>query len=160
MAKRALKAGDAAPDFTALTDGGGEITLSKLKGKPVVLYFYPKDDTPGCTKEACGIRDHFPDFETLGIQVFGVSPDSVQSHQKFAQKFDLPFTLLADTERDVVTKYGVWGKKKFLGRTYEGTHRVSFLIDPKGSIAKVYEKVKADVHAEEVLADQRELAQR
>jgi len=154
------QAGTSAPDFTLLDQDGRQHRLSEYRGKWVLIYFYPKDDTPGCTKEACGIRDHFPDFETLGIQVFGVSPDSVQSHQKFAQKFDLPFTLLADTERDVVTKYGVWGKKKFLGRTYEGTHRVSFLIDPKGSIAKVYEKVKADVHAEEVLADQRELAQR
>lgn len=151
------KAGDAAPDFTLPDQTGKAHTLSDYQGKWVLVYFYPKDDTPGCTKEACAIRDNFPDFEKLDIQVFGISVDSIASHVKFVQKYDLPFTLLADEEKDVVARYGMWGKKKFMGREYMGTSRASFLIDPEGKIAKVYEKVKPETHAEEVLRDRQEL---
>lgn len=151
------KAGENAPDFRLPDQHGEEHTLSDYRGRWVLLYFYPKDDTPGCTKEACGIRDRFPEFGRLGVQVFGVSADSVKSHEKFALRYELPFTLLADTERQVVRLYGVWGKKKFMGREFEGTHRVSFLIDPAGRIAKVYPKVKPELHAEEVLQDLRRL---
>jgi peroxiredoxin Q/BCP len=117
------------------------------------VYFYPKDDTPGCTKQACAIRDNFPEFKKLGITVFGISVDGEKSHKKFEEKYELPFTLLADTEHAVVDAYGVWGTKKFMGREYKGTLRTSFLINPEGVIAKVYENVKPEVHAEEVLAD-------
>ncbi len=148
-----LKVKDRAPDFS-LPDQGGKIhRLSDYKGEWVLLHFYPKDDTPGCTKEACSIRDNFPDFKKLKIMVLGVSVDSVKSHNKFAQKYKLPFTLLADESKLVVNKYGVWAKKKFMGREYMGTLRTSFLINPEGKIAKVYEKVKPELHAEEVLQD-------
>lgn len=118
-----------------------------------MLYFYPKDDTPGCTKQACMIRDHFPDFKKLKLTVLGVSVDSVKRHKKFAEKYDLPFTLLADESKSVVKQYGVWAKKKFMGREYMGTLRTSFLIDPKGVIVTIYENVKPDEHADRVLAD-------
>ena len=119
----------------------------------MLLYFYPKDDTPGCTKEACAIRDTYAEFKKVKAVVLGVSTDSVTSHAKFAKKFNLPFTLLADEEKKVAKAYGVWGKKKFMGREYMGTHRTSFLIDPQGMIAKVYVEVKPEMHAEEVLKD-------
>ena len=119
----------------------------------MLLYFYPKDDTPGCTKEACTIRDAWPRFKKLGIQVFGVSADSQKSHAKFVDKYDLPFTLLSDADKKVVEKYGVWGEKKFMGRTFLGTKRMSFLINPAGKIEKIYEHVKPEVHAQEVLQD-------
>lgn len=147
-----LNEGDKAPDFTLEDQHGSEHRLSKQEGW-VLLYFYPKDDTPGCTKEACGIRDNWAAFEELGVQVFGVSTDPVSSHLKFAEKYELPFTLLADEAREVVELYGVWGLKKFMGREYMGTNRVSYLINPDGEIAKVYEKVKAAGHAAEVLED-------
>lgn len=147
-----LKAGDKAPDF-AVTDGEGKVVrLKDLRGKKVVLYFYPKDDTPGCTKEACAFRDSFAKFKRRGIAVLGVSLDSEKSHQKFAKKFDLPFRLLADTEREISESYGTYGEKKFMGRTYMGNHRMTFLIDEKGKIKKVFDKVKPEEHAEEVLA--------
>lgn len=142
-----------APDFTLLDQFGKEHTLSKYLGRWVLLYFYPKDDTAGCTKEACMIRDTFPRFEGVHAHVFGVSIDSVESHAKFAEKYQLPFSLLADTEKQVVNAYGVWGEKNMMGKTYMGTKRTSFLIDPEGMIRKVYEGVKPEVHAEEVLAD-------
>src|SRR5262249_37397426 len=123
----------------------------------VLLYFYPKDNTAGCTVEACTIRDQFKDFQKIDAVVLGVSIDSVKSHKKFANDFDLPFTLLADENKEVVGQYGVFGEKKFMGRTYMGTKRTSFLIDPKGTIAKVYEKVKPEVHAGEVLANLKKL---
>ncbi len=132
--------------------------LSDYKGQWVLLYFYPKDDTPGCTMEACAIRDNFPAFGKLQAQVFGVSVDPVAKHKKFADKYKLPFTLLSDEDKLVVNAYGVWGKKKFMGREYMGTNRISFLIDPDGNIAKVYEKVKPKEHAEEVLTDLAEFA--
>ena len=147
-----LKAGDIAPEFSAATSGGGRVALADCKGKNVVLYFYPRDDTPGCTKEACAFRDHFADFKKKGAVVLGVSTDPVKSHDKFAVKYKLPFTLLADEDKQIVQDYGVWGEKSFMGRKYQGTHRVTFLIGPEGRIKKIWPKVKPDKHAEEVLA--------
>lgn len=147
-----------APDFTLPDQDGALHTLSHHRGAWVLLYFYPKDDTAGCTKEACAIRDEFPAFGKLKAKVFGISADSVESHKKFAEKYQLPFTLLADTEKKVVNAYGVWGKKKFMGKEYDGILRTSFLIDPEGNIAKVYEGVKPEVHAAEVLEDLEKLA--
>ncbi len=148
-----LTVGQKAPPFTLLDQKGDTHTLADYAGAWVLLYFYPKDDTPGCTKEACAFRDHFPAFKKLEATVFGISVDSVKSHAKFAEKFTLPFTLLADPEKTMVNAYGVWGKKKFMGREYLGTMRTSFLIDPKGTIAKIYDQVKPELHAEEVVAD-------
>jgi peroxiredoxin Q/BCP len=148
-----LKPGDKAPDI-ALPDQEGKVRkLSDHKGDWVLLYFYPKDDTPGCTTEACGIRDAYEAFGDAGITAIGVSTDSVKSHGKFARKHALPFTLLADEEKKAVEAYGVWGMKKFMGREYMGTNRRSFLIDPRGKIAKIYELVRPADHAEEVLKD-------
>jgi peroxiredoxin Q/BCP len=152
-----IKLNQKAPNFK-LQDQDGKIhKISDYKGKWVLLYFYPKDDTPGCTKEACVIRDNFPDFRKLNIIVLGISVDSVESHKKFAQKYNLPFTLLSDEKKEVVKKYGVWGKKKFMGKEYEGTLRTSFLINPQGKVAKIYESVKPEIHAEEVLGDLKEM---
>lgn len=148
-----LGAGQLAPDFTLPDQTGKEHKFSDYKGRWVLLYFYPKDDTPGCTKEACAIRDTYAGFKKVKAVVLGVSTDSVTSHAKFAKKFNLPFTLLADEEKKVTNAYGVWGKKKFMGREYMGTRRTSFLIDPAGIIAKVYVEVKPEMHAEEVLKD-------
>lgn len=151
------KVGTKAPAFKALDQNGKVRQLKDYLGKWVILYFYPKDDTPGCTKEACTFRDGFSKFKRAGIEVIGVSVDSVKKHAKFVEKYSLPFTLLSDEEKAIVTAYGVWGKKKFMGREYMGTNRVSYLIDPQGKIAKVYEKVKPDEHADEVLADVKKL---
>jgi thioredoxin-dependent peroxiredoxin len=148
-----LTIGSPAPDFTLMDQDGVAHSLSGVRGSWVLIYFYPKDDTPGCTKQACAIRDTFPLFTKLSCTVFGISIDSTKSHKKFEEKYTLPFTLLADTEKEVVTAYGVWGTKKFMGRTYDGTRRTSFLINPEGMIAKIYENVKPEEHAEEVLAD-------
>jgi len=145
--------GTRAPDFTLNDQEGVSHTLSDYQGKWVLLYFYPKDDTPGCTIEACTIRDQFKDFSSIGAVVLGVSTDSVESHKKFADAYELPFTLLADEHKEVVGQYGVFGEKKFMGRSYRGTARTSFLIAPEGTIAKVYESVKPAIHAKEVLAD-------
>ena len=150
--KLSLKEGDQAPSFTVNTNGGGKISLADYIGKNVILYFYPKDDTPGCTKEACAFRDHFADFKKKGAVVLGVSTDPVKSHDKFVEKFKLPFTLLADEDKKIVEAYGVWGQKSFMGRKYLGTHRVTFLIGPDGKIRKIWPKVKPEEHAEEVLA--------
>lgn len=150
MAK--LKEGDKAPDFAVPDANGNTVRLKDLRGKKVVLYFYPKDDTPGCTKEACAFRDSFSKFKRRGIEVLGVSVDSEKSHQKFIQKFDLPFGLLADTNKKVSEAYGTYGEKKFMGRKSMGNHRMTFLIDEKGKIKKIFEKVKPEEHAEEVLA--------
>jgi len=147
-----LKEGDEAPLFTAAANGGGTISLSDLRGKNVILYFYPKDDTPGCTKEACGFRDHYDAFKARGAVVLGVSTDPAKSHDKFVKKYGLPFTLLADEDQTIVKAYGVWGEKTFMGRNYFGTHRVTFLIGPDGTIKKIWPKVKPEQHAEEVLA--------
>ena len=148
-----LKEGDRAPAFTAETSGGGTISLADCKGKNVILYFYPKDDTPGCTKEACAFRDHFAYFKKKGAIVLGVSPDSVKSHDKFVEKFKLPFTLLADADKKIVQAYGVWGEKAFMGRKYMGVFRVTFLIGPDGKIRKIWPAVKPEEHAAEVLGE-------
>jgi peroxiredoxin Q/BCP len=147
-----LKEGDKAPPFTAMTSGGGKVSLADFKGQNVILYFYPRDDTPGCTKEACAFRDHFADFKKRGAVVLGVSTDPVKSHDKFITKFKLPFTLLADEDQKIVNAYGVWGEKTFMGRKYFGTHRVTFLIGPDGKIKKIWPTVKPEEHAKEVLA--------
>ncbi len=148
-----LKEGDNAPEFSANTNGAGKISLADFRGKNVILYFYPKDDTPGCTKEACAFRDNFAEFKKRGAIVLGVSPDSVKSHDKFVEKFKLPFTLLADEDKKIVNDYGVWGEKSFMGRKYMGVHRVTFLIGGDGKIKKIWPQVKPDEHAAEVLAE-------
>ncbi len=146
-----LKEGDLAPDFTMVASDGSTVSLSALKGKPVVLYFYPRDDTPGCTKEACSFRDEFAAFRRKGAVVLGVSVDPLKSHEKFVTKYKLPFLLLADDEKNLVQAYGVWGEKAFMGRKFMGTHRVTFLIGPDGRIKKIWPAVKPEVHAKEVL---------
>jgi thioredoxin-dependent peroxiredoxin len=151
-----LEVGGTAPDFTLPDQDGVMHTLSDYQGKWVLLYFYPKDDSSGCTKEACGIRDAFPHFEKLNVRVLGVSVDSVASHKKFAEKYKLPFTLLADEHKKVVNAYRVWAAKEFMGREYDGILRTSFLIDPEGDIEKIYHHVKPEKHADEVLRDLRE----
>jgi len=154
MAKLELKLheGDVAPAFSALTSGGGKISLAELKGKNVILYFYPKDDTSGCTKEACAFRDDFAAFKKRGAVILGVSPDPVKSHDKFVKKYSLPFTLLADEDKKIVEAYGVWGQKTFWGRKYLGVYRVTFLIGPDGRIKKIWPDVKPEEHSKEVLA--------
>jgi len=147
-----IREGEPAPDFTLESDTGDEVSLSGLRGKPVVLYFYPKDDTPGCTTQACGIRDAYSDFEQAGAVVLGVSPDSVKRHVKFKEKYDLPFSLLADPEHEIAERYGVWGEKKYMGRSYMGINRTTFVIDGEGVVAKVFENVKPQTHADDVLA--------
>lgn len=151
-----LKPKQKAPDFTLKDQAGKEQSLSDYLGQWVLVYFYPKDDTPGCTKEACVIRDNFPKFKKLKLKVLGISADNVKSHAKFADKYDLPFTLLSDEDKKVIKSYKVWAKKKFMGREYMGILRTSFLVDPKGKIAKIYEGVKPAEHADEVLADLKE----
>lgn len=146
-----LKEGDLAPDFTARDSNGDEVKLSDLRGRKVALYFYPKDDTPGCTKQACSFRDSFEEFREKGIEVLGVSLDDAASHRKFAAKYDLPFTLLTDPEHEVADLYGVYGEKQFMGKKYMGVSRTTFLIDEEGRIVKVFDKVKVEHHAEDVL---------
>lgn len=150
--------GQAAPDFTLADQDGHEVTLSALRGKPVVLYFYPKDDTPGCTTEACAFRDARADYAAAGAKVVGISPDTVASHRKFATKHDLPFTLLADPDKVVCEAYDVWKEKKMYGRTSMGVERSTFLIDADGIVRKAYRKVKVDGHAAALLAAIGELA--
>ena len=147
-----LKEGDKAPNFTAKDQDGNTLKLSDFKGKRVVLYFYPKDDTPGCTKEACSFRDAHDVYSGKDIAVLGVSVDDEKSHQKFITKYNLPFTLLADTDKKIVNDYGVWGEKSMYGRKYMGTNHKTFLIDENGKIAKIFDKVKVSEHADEVLA--------
>ena len=144
--------GDPAPDFTLNSDSGEQVRLSDLRGKPVVLYFYPKDDTPGCTKQACGIRDAWGEFERAGAVVLGVSPDDERSHVKFKEKYELPFALLADTEHATAEDYGVWVEKSYAGKKYMGVERSTFVIDADGKIAKELRRVKPDTHADDVLA--------
>jgi peroxiredoxin Q/BCP len=150
--------GEQAPEFTLKDQDGEEHSLADYRGKWVLLYFYPKDDTPGCTIEACAIRDQFKDFKKIGAAVLGCSTDSVASHKRFAEAYELPFTLLSDEHKEVVGRYGVFGEKKLYGKTYMGTMRTSFLIDAQGVIRKVYEKVKPEKHAAEVIADLKEMA--
>ena len=141
-----------APDFTLMSDSGEPVTLSSLRGKAVILYFYPKDDTPGCTAQACGIRDAWGEFERSGAVVLGVSPDSEASHVKFKEKYELPFTLLADPDHATAEAYGVWVEKSRYGKTYMGVERSTFVVDADGKVAKVMRKVKPDTHADDVLA--------
>ncbi len=148
-----LQAQTPAPDFTLSDQDGTNHTLSDYRGQWVLVYFYPKDDTPGCTIEACELRDRMEELNNLKIQVFGISKDDVKSHKKFADKFHLMFPLLADTEKAVMQQYDVWGERSFMGKKYMGVSRSSYLIDPKGMIATVYEKVKPKDHAREVAAD-------
>ena len=147
-----LSAGDLAPDFSLPDEKGEMRSLSDYRGKPVVLFFYPEDDTPGCTKEACNFRDDHSRYQEMGAQVLGVSPDDSRSHVKFIDKFSLPFTLLADEGHKVCELYGVWGNKKLFGHEYDGVHRTTFLIDAEGKIAKVFEVNRINQHSEEVLA--------
>ena len=147
-----LKVGDPAPVFTATTTDGSTLTLTSLQGKDVILYFYPRDDTPGCTKEACAFRDVYADFQRRGAVVLGVSPDDTKAHVKFTAKFKLPFPLLADTGKQLAEAYGVWGEKSFLGRKYLGVFRVTFHIGKTGRIEHIWPEVKPEAHAAEVLA--------
>jgi peroxiredoxin Q/BCP len=146
-----IEEGKLAPDFELPTDSGETVKLSELRGKPVVLYFYPKDDTPGCTTQACGIRDAYGEFERAGAVVLGVSPDSEKSHVKFKDKYELPFTLLADTDHTVAEQYGVWGEKSFAGKKYMGVNRSTFVIDADGNVKRVMHDVKPANHADDVL---------
>jgi peroxiredoxin Q/BCP len=147
-----LNEGDTAPDFTVKDQNGNDVKLADLRGSRVVLYFYPKDDTPGCTKEACSFRDADDVYAQKGIKVFGVSNDDEQSHRKFISKFNLPFTLLADTDKKLVNDYGVYGEKNMYGKKYMGINRTTFLIDEQGKIKKIFKKVNVSEHADEVLA--------
>jgi thioredoxin-dependent peroxiredoxin len=147
-----IEEGKPAPDFALTSDTGETVRLSDFRGKPVVLYFYPKDDTPGCTAQACGIRDDYGSFAERGAVVLGVSPDDEASHVKFKQKYSLPFTLLADPDHQVADQYGVWGERSSYGKTYMGIERSTFLIGPEGNVAKVMRRVKPDTHAQDVLA--------
>jgi peroxiredoxin Q/BCP len=147
-----IEEGKLAPDFALQSDTGETIRLSELRGKPVVLFFYPMDDTTGCTTQACGIRDSYAEFEQAGAVVLGVSPDDVASHVKFRNKYELPFTLLADPDHKVADLYGVWGEKKYMGRTYLGVSRSTFVIAADGTVKRVMHKVKPDTHADDVLA--------
>jgi peroxiredoxin Q/BCP len=147
-----IEEGKPAPDFELTSDSGEKVKLSDLRGKPVVLYFYPKDDTPGCTAQACGIRDDYGSFAEKGAVVLGVSPDDEASHVRFKEKYSLPFTLLADPDHQVAEQYGVWGERSSYGKTYMGIERSTFLIDPEGNVTKVMRRVKPDTHAQDVLA--------
>jgi peroxiredoxin Q/BCP len=146
-----LEVGTQAPNFKTIDQNGELVTLEQFKGKKVILYFYPKDDTPGCTKEACAFRDNFEKFKEINVEVLGVSVDDEKKHKKFAEKYNLPFRLLADTEKKIVQDYGVWGEKSLYGKKYMGTNRVTYLIDENGKIEKVFPKVKPETHAEELL---------
>jgi len=146
-----LKQGDKAPAFTSTDQNGNPVSLKDFKGKKVVLYFYPKDDTPGCTAEACNLRDNFAELKKKGIIVLGVSTDSVKSHKKFEDKYSLPFTLVADEEKEIVNEYGLWGEKKFMGKTYMGTNRATFLINEQGKIDHIIEKVDTKNHTAQIL---------
>ena len=146
-----LQKGDKAPDFKGIDQNGNEITLASFAGKKLVVYFYPKDDTPGCTAEACSIRDNYDAMMAKGYAVVGVSPDSEKSHKKFAEKYNLPFSLIADTDKSVIQAFGVWGRKKFMGREYDGVYRETFVIDENGIIEEVFTKVDTKKHAEQIM---------
>ncbi len=148
-----LEVGDTAPDFTAETDGGGAVALRELRGKKVVLYFYPKDNTPGCTLEACNFRDAAPEFSAKDAVVLGVSPDSVKSHDKFKAKFRLPFRLISDPDHALAEAYGAWREKSLFGRKYMGIVRSTFVIDAEGNVAGIHDKVRVRGHADALLAN-------
>jgi thioredoxin-dependent peroxiredoxin len=148
----ALKEGSKAPAFKGIDQDGNSVSLADFKGRKVILYFYPNDDTPGCTAQACNLRDNYSELIKQGFQVIGVSTNTVKSHKKFEKKYELPFPLIADEDQVIVNKYGVWGEKKFMGRTFDGTHRSTFLIDEAGKIRKIITKPDTKNHTEEVLA--------
>jgi peroxiredoxin Q/BCP len=146
-----LEEGHKAPDFKVLNQDKEELTLNSFKGKKLILYFYPKDSTPGCTAESCNFRDHYKELNSLGFEVLGVSADDSTSHQKFIAKNKLPFDLLADTNKEVIHSYGVWGPKKFMGKEYDGIHRTTFVIDENGIIERIFSKVKTKEHTQQIL---------
>lgn len=146
-----LKAGEKAPDFEAKDQYGNDIKLADYRGKKVVLYFYPKDDTPGCTKEACSFRDNYQGLRNAGYEIIGVSADDEKKHMKFTDKYELPFPLIPDTEKKIINAYGVWGEKKFMGKVYDGIHRETFVIDEEGKLERVITKVKSKEAAEQIL---------
>lgn len=145
-----LKEGDKAPHFKGIDQDGNSISLDDYTNKKLVLYFYPKDNTPGCTAEACNLRDNYAAFQAKGYEIVGVSPDSAKKHQNFINKFDLPFPLLADTELETIKAYGLWGEKKFMGRIYDGVHRMTFIIDENGVLEQIFRKVKTKTHSEQI----------
>lgn len=146
-----LKVGDPSPNFSGLDQNGETINLSTYKGQKLIIYFYPKDDTPGCTAEACNLRDNYSALTEKGFAIVGVSADTKAKHQKFIAKYDLPFPLIADTEKEVILAFGVWGPKKFMGKEYDGIHRTTFVIDEEGKIEKVFEKIKTKDHTNQIL---------
>ena len=146
-----LKIGDKAPSINAKDENGNTIRLTDYKGKKIVLYFYPKDSTPGCTAEACNLRDNYSGLQKLGFEIIGVSADSEKKHQGFIKKFDLPFRLIADIDKKVINSFGVWGPKKFMGKEYDGIHRKTFIIDEEGTVSRVIDKVKTKEHASQIL---------
>lgn len=148
-----LKEGDKAPEFSGPTQTGETVSLSDFKGKKLILFFYPKDNTPGCTAEACNLRDNYDELRAKGYELLGVSPDSARKHQNFIKKYDLPFPLIADTERETLNAYGVWGEKQMYGRKFEGVYRTTFIIDENGVIEKIFKKVKTKAHTEQILGE-------
>jgi peroxiredoxin Q/BCP len=146
-----LKEGDVAPDFNALDENGEAITLNAYKGKRLILFFYPKDSTPTCTIESCNLRDNYKNLLALGIEVVGVSADTQRKHQNFIRRFNLPYRLISDTDKKVINDYGVWGPKKFMGRTFDGIHRITFVINEEGKIEKIFKKVKSKQHTDQIL---------
>ncbi|MCF8302163.1 MAG: thioredoxin-dependent thiol peroxidase [Bacteroidales bacterium] len=148
-----LKIGDKAPEFKGEDQNGNKVVLDELKGSKVILYFYPKDNTPGCTAEACNLRDNYEALLNKGFKIIGVSPDSLKSHQKFSEKYELPFPLIPDPDKTIIKAYGIWGPKKFMGKEYEGVHRTTFIIDESGYMEKVFEKVKTKDHTNQILQE-------
>lgn len=146
-----LKVGDKAPEFTSLNEDGNEVSLTDYRGKKVILFFYPKDDSPGCTKEACSLRDNYRQLQKLGLDVLGVSPDKSAKHRKFIDKYEFPYSLVADTEKEIINLYGLWGPKKFMGRIVTGVHRTTYVIDEEGIIEHIVDKVKTKEHASQII---------
>lgn len=146
-----LNVGDKAPEINAVNQIGEAITLSQFEGKKVILYFYPKDMTPGCTTQSCNLRDNYSDLQKQGFEIIGISADDEKRHQKFIEKHELPFPLIPDVDKKVINDYGIWGEKKFMGKVYDGIHRVTFIIDEKGKIERIFEKVKTKAHTEQIL---------
>ena len=146
-----INEGEKAPNFEGKDQNGNTVRLEDFKGKKVALYFYPKDNTPGCTTEACNLRDNYAALQAKGIQVIGVSADNEKKHQNFIEKYELPFPLIADTELEVINAFGVWGEKKFMGKVYDGIHRITYLINEEGTVIKRFDKVKTKEHAEQIL---------
>lgn len=148
-----LQEGDKAPDFSGIIEDGSTISMKDYSGKKVILYFYPKDDTPGCTKEGCNLRDNYSKLKDLGFVILGVSPDSPKKHIKFIDKYSFPFSLISDEDKSIIQAYGIWGPKKFMGREYDGLHRTTFVIGEDGKLLKVIKKVKTKAHSEQILEE-------